>query len=144
MQSSTSSSSCGPSFSADSSGVIPLLEVLADHFLNSDYAYPSRVSWLGETPQFESEMPSSILVEWDDISRDLQKGLVFVHKKQTSYFTMLAWAILRDVMCAFSSVPILFLAVLAKLFGDLSESLSTTDLVSIFGPPEALSTSDRT
>jgi hypothetical protein len=89
-------------------------------------------------------MNSSVLVEWEDISRDLQKDLVFAHEKQTSYLTMLAWAILRDVLCAFSSVPTLFLAVLAKLFGDLSESLSTTDLVSIFGPPDALSTSDRT
>jgi hypothetical protein len=132
MQSSTSSSpsSCGPSISSDSSGVIPLLDVLAAHFSNSDYAYPSRVSWLGETPQFESEIPSSILVEWDDISRSLQKGLVFAREKQTSYFTMLAWAILRFVLCAFSNFPNLFLAGLAKLFGDLSESLSTTDLVS--------------
>ena len=145
MQSSTSSSpSCGPSLSADSSGVIPLLDVLADKFSYSDYAYPSRVIWSGETPQFESEISSSILLRWDDISRGLQKDLMFVHEKQSPYFTMLAWAILRDVLCAFSSVPTLFLAVLVKLFGDLSESLSPTDLVSIFGPPEALSTIDRT
>ncbi len=70
---------------------------------------------------------------------------MFARDQPSRHMTVLAWAVLRDVIVDFSSVPTSFLPELAILFGDQScpPLLSIPDLVLVFGSLVDLQTDDR-
>ncbi len=105
-------SSCSPVFPADSSGVEPLQDALVGQFSTTDSKYSSRMIWLSdETPCLESESKFPVPAEWDGILRVLQGEMVFAPDQLTITLAMLAWAVLRNMLVDFSSVPTVFLPI---------------------------------